>query len=1096
MKILAIRGENIASLAAPFELDFVGGELAHSGLFAISGPTGSGKSSILDAMCLALFNETPRLSNSGGPAIGSAEMDPGDRVRANSVRGLLTRGAGSGFAEVDFRGIDGVRYRSRWSVIRARKRPCGRLQNEAISLENLDTNQSLGGTKKETLEAIQEALGLDFGQFRRAVLLAQGDFAAFLQAKASDRGELLEQMTGTAMYARISKVTFQRAKFERDSLAGLRQRLELVGVLDEEGRKALDREVKKLRKDVAGSVVACRALEKAKDWYERDAHLKGMLAAAEGELKALLLAWSVREPEAWEGVDVEDVSGIEAFLQENKAKYKKAVKLDAKIDSMLRLVQSKVEGKEELEGQILKEEELLQAAQDREAATKEEVEDLLTWLSDRASIGPVAEAWSLHEKNLQDFREAAGEVEEAKTRAVLLVGRLSRVVAENAKCARDLEGAKKDLSLAREEVATAQIQVDAISVEANRENQRKAQVCKEALTHYAGLIDRHGESTEEIGLIAKKKKCAEKAKLKAEQDLGEVNPRLEQAEDDLKRAVATLGFEEHRSGLIDGEPCPLCGAEEHPYSADYPSVARILEEQEKAVEGLKDKRMELVQEQAKEKRAAQSAAEALETAEDRVCAINTDGDTAAKTWKEIAGEGDGSLPPLSEAGAKESVKGIQKGVDERVEAADKQIKAFAERSLDLRKSRQKEAQCQSSVDNEIQRAKVAEEKLTNLRAETKEVEQIQQASEKRQLKAVRSLEEVFQSDDWRDQLVADPEGFLLEQENHVKEWKQATAKKSDCEKRLPVEAKDSSTRNEGLLKLKASLNKEDESLVKKEEELRVIQDSREIIFGGEPVEEVSNDLECIRDLMNQRAERRRARSEHLEKDAPQYSASGLEELLEKEQEKEKERRGHLSRKDAAKAMDEANLKKQKDLAPEIDCQEGICKWWNDLDGLIGQASGSKFRDYAQGLTLRIVLNFANEQLRQLRPRYELMAVPDCNLDMQIIDHDMADEVRAISSLSGGETFLVSLALALGLAESTGKAKAVGSLFIDEGFGTLDGETLEIAIATLDSLQATGRTIGVISHVDGLADRLGVRVNVSKVGAGRSVVEIQSPLAVF
>jgi len=154
---------------------------------------------------------------------------------------------------------------------------------------------------------------------------------------------------------------------------------------------------------------------------------------------------------------------------------------------------------------------------------------------------------------------------------------------------------------------------------------------------------------------------------------------------------------------------------------------------------------------------------------------------------------------------------------------------------------------------------------------------------------------------------------------------------------------------------------------------------------------------------------------------------------------------------------------------------------------VGSADGKKFRTFAQSLTLEALLTLANEQLSRLNRRYRLQRIPGCELEIQIIDQDMGDEIRAINSLSGGETFLVSLAMALGLSALSASDTPIESLFIDEGFGTLDSETLETALSVLDELQSQGRQVGIISHVDGLATHIPIQLQVVKLGGGRSRV---------
>jgi exonuclease SbcC len=145
--------------------------------------------------------------------------------------------------------------------------------------------------------------------------------------------------------------------------------------------------------------------------------------------------------------------------------------------------------------------------------------------------------------------------------------------------------------------------------------------------------------------------------------------------------------------------------------------------------------------------------------------------------------------------------------------------------------------------------------------------------------------------------------------------------------------------------------------------------------------------------------------------------------------------------------------------------------------------------FAQSLTLDALLAHANLHLDDLSPRYRLARVPGHDLDLQVVDRDMGDEIRSVHSLSGGESFLVSLALALGLSSLSSRDTRVESLLIDEGFGSLDPSTFEVALAVLDALQASGRKVGVISHVPGLAERIGVRIAVKPQGPGRSVVRV-------
>jgi len=239
MKILAIRGANLASLAR-FDIDLTAPPLASAGLFAITGDTGAGKSSILDALCLALYGTYPRIATK---IKDDKIADPGgDDVASDDPRNILRRGASSGFAEADFVGQDGRVYCARWEVRRARDKADGRLQAPATLLKLKDDGASIASGRTDVLEAVQRATGFTFEQFKRTVLLAQGEFDAFLAAKESERAELLEKITGHDIYSLISKRVYEETKSRETTLASKRQTLGMIAVLDEPARTALDLE--------------------------------------------------------------------------------------------------------------------------------------------------------------------------------------------------------------------------------------------------------------------------------------------------------------------------------------------------------------------------------------------------------------------------------------------------------------------------------------------------------------------------------------------------------------------------------------------------------------------------------------------------------------------------------------------------------------------------------------------------------------------------------------------------------------------------------------------------------------------------------------
>ena len=240
MKILAIRLKNLTSIEGVVEVDFTSEPLQSAGIFAISGATGAGKSTLLDALCLALYDKAPRFAAS----VESVNLaDVGDnQINQSDVRNLLRRGTTDGYAEVDFLGVDGHRYRSRWSVRRTRNKVSGSLQPQTMEVKELDTGKEFQGTKKELLAQLTELVGLTYEQFTRTVLLAQNDFSTFLKSKGAAKAELLEKLTGTGVYSRISQEVFLRNKLVQEEVTTIQNRMSVIDLLPEEELLALQKE--------------------------------------------------------------------------------------------------------------------------------------------------------------------------------------------------------------------------------------------------------------------------------------------------------------------------------------------------------------------------------------------------------------------------------------------------------------------------------------------------------------------------------------------------------------------------------------------------------------------------------------------------------------------------------------------------------------------------------------------------------------------------------------------------------------------------------------------------------------------------------------
>ena len=253
MKILTIRGCNLASIEGEFEIDFTAEPLRSAGLFAITGHTGSGKSTILDALCLALYAKTPRSQQT----VERVTIEEKNNILQDDPRLILRKGTGQGWAEVDFRATNGDTYRSRWSVARAYNKPTGNLQSYNFSVINLSSHTEIQGNKSYLIEQTANLIGLTYDQFTRSVLLAQNEFATFLKAKDNEKAAILEKLTGLDIYSTISIRIFKKYTEAKDELNLIESHLQGIQLLSEEDillikerQQVLEEEIGALQKEI------------------------------------------------------------------------------------------------------------------------------------------------------------------------------------------------------------------------------------------------------------------------------------------------------------------------------------------------------------------------------------------------------------------------------------------------------------------------------------------------------------------------------------------------------------------------------------------------------------------------------------------------------------------------------------------------------------------------------------------------------------------------------------------------------------------------------------------------------------------------------
>lgn len=517
MKILAIRGRNLASLEGDFDVDFTAEPLLSAGIFAISGPTGAGKSTILDAMCLALFARTPRTDQAKENNVRLRDVNE-EVLPQSDPRFLLRRGTASGYAEVDFLALNGHRYRSRWSVGRARDKENGRLQSPRVTLYNIDKEEEEQGTRSELQARTVELIGLTFEQFTRSVLLAQNDFSTFLKAEQGEKASLLEKLTGTELYSSISRLIFEKNAVAKEAYDKVQARIQGIELLTEEAEQELQTRLKE-------SEAALSALEKAK--AEQQALQEAVKStgqqiesrqvqqkeAAAKLLRATELLNTARK-EYEQGIQDEQRS--EADFKALQQDLQQARELDVRLDEVTRSVKETETRLRDVLRRQKEGEDKLKAARTRQQQSLVEITRLSDWRERYRSKESIAEQLAALLLHL----DAASASRHTMEKAVKTITSVKREA----------------------ERQTAQLVTVQRTIESKQLALRKTEDAKVKL-----------EQTQKETDITELDKQMDAVRVERE------NLLVEQARQAVSGDVLEL-----REKLQEGKPCPVCGSTHHP----------------------------------------------------------------------------------------------------------------------------------------------------------------------------------------------------------------------------------------------------------------------------------------------------------------------------------------------------------------------------------------------------------------------------------------------------------------------------------------------------------------------------------------------------
>jgi len=1131
MKFLQLEILNLASLdkQGGEVINFEEGALGESTIFSIVGPTGSGKSTLLDAICLALYNRAPRYPRKKGDKnqnieiFGAADASENNRLAPTDSRNILTRGKKEGYSKLTFLANNGSIYRAEWHVRFQRVR----YENAKTALYKITRNGEEITEEAADWNELPNIIGLDYDQFLRTVLIAQGSFANFLTAKENERYELLEKLIGceetyTNIATEIKKAKDQ-ATYAYNQMAASVEAVK-QNLLNDEELAQLKEEIDRLEKAEKELDSQLQAISKDLQWFEENDKQIKQIATYQTDMEQAADAIKEMQAQILRLQLHDEVQPAVTQLQE--------------VERQTQSIHEQEENILKAEGNIKSQESAISESEKTLASLKEAVSKAQEQLEKALPV--IAEARALKTKmeaampNLKEKKEAL-ELAQKENQSAL------KDVEENArniqKWEAETEKANLALKTTKEEIAKQKQVLHEATQAAEQawetERNKTAGQNIEELQNSKTVADRKLQDVQQAIKVVAHLDAATTEKQKNEeriQVLGKRNAKIDEALGKLTiealtqetltlRNAYTLMVSEkweiHRANLTEGKPCPLCGSTTHPYHTDN----RQFEEATTELSQLLKVKEDLLKQQQKEEKdlsgeRKQNDGE-VQTLQKQQEKLSGEIAIYEEDWKALIAQYPKipkaeaelkSLLPIYENKAKDAssklslFNKIQKEIERLTQLKDKAVKDEAayesKASTILNKAQENTSTCVT---------KLAEQKAltTNLISQQKSKEEAYGKALQAWNSAKKEMEE------WQEKY----KQILNGEEPDAAEQRLSAAKDEAT--------KAADNQNENINKLKAELanskgshqtmlsqNKTmKENLQAKEKELdlwieeynkqleeKSIEgkdseetDSKEKGIEKRSIEPSLIDRNIIREMLHSAEDWNAIRREKDEKEKAVASTTALYQSAEKAHQQHLEHQPAQTRDALLAIQQEYQERSQRNEL--IAANARMQNHQEAVTDAIG-ADGKTLRKIAQCYTLSFLIAHANQEIRKFNSRYELQQVKH-SLGIRVIDHDRADDIRDTTSLSGGETFIVSLGLALGLSALSSRNISFENLFIDEGFGTLDPDTLATVIDSLAMLQSSqGKKVGVISHTDTMSERITTQIRIIKNGnSGSSHIEI-------
>ena len=1237
MRILTLRLKNLNALKGEWKIDFTQSPFIDNGLFAITGPTGAGKTTLLDAICLALYHQTPRL----GP-ISTSNND------------IMTRGTAECLAEVEF-DIKGKAYRAFWSMRRARGKVDGNLQSADVELADVESGKVLATQVRPKSEEIEKLTGLNFARFTKSMMLSQGDFAAFLNANEADRAELLEELTGTEIYGQISQAVHQQFSDAKQKKKEFAIKLEGLTLLSDEQITQLEDEQTRVKEQVAAFNQTLIELQEQQQWQRAfNSNQQAMKEASDAqqvannainEAKQELDLLTQSEPAEKLRLPFLQRNG----LQQDVTRYKE--KLEDKAAQLPDLKTQKAQRSSEVTHAEQALAHTKQQSSELEKRINEQVVPLDNQIAQLTTEQQKANESAAHlRQSINALTLKRTEIENASADNKTKLGELEAYLSEHhslsgmaefisgwSETARHIDHDQKQLetltqsvqndrqalSSLDEAIAKINESLNALTQTFDAKNAQVA-ICEKAL--YAAVSDKltdtniavskaslqqeresklhHWDNVVQIGHIQQQYLTLEQDKVSLSAQKDDLAKQLAQQQLDRQRLVDA--YKQTRSNLKDiealialdaevahlraqlksGEPCPVCGANEHTTSSVTIDVPETIQKRDSLKQQLDD----IEQQGARAKESVTQTEFTLTQVDKQLEQASGQRDTLLEKWQQISSVLSADIPSFKQVDINTSqsvaqftqqfktrlddisaqltrLEECEQALNAALQAKNEAQQALqtkqSERAVSLQQRETLEKQCiernaeleskTKGINDSIvalsenmtaqgadihnlsidgitkwlnEKAEALKTYKHNYQLHAKLKDELQEVSSsllvlnrdiesaEHQLEGVSV--ELVQLDislkalgDSRKTVF--PEGNVADARSRARAaQEQAERSVSECKSRLQQTDTILSRLEAEIAQLNEQMREKEQTLTEATEhfnrQLASSPFADEQAFSNALLDEETRntllelqkrltqqkqqaDLKLENALAAQQSLQTHGKAAQWQRELEEHGAQWIDmEITQQAQQRDKQLSSLGQIEQQLSANDQAR-EKQQQLVNEIAAFEAYYDDITYLHSLIGSASGDKFRRFAQGLTLDNLVQLANQQLDKLHGRYQLIRKENEGLSLSVLDTWQGDVVRDTKTLSGGESFLVSLALALALSDLVSHKTSIDSLFLDEGFGTLDAETLDVALDALDNLNASGKMIGVISHIEAMKERIPTQLKVIKRnGVGLSALE--------